>query len=689
MLELHPYRANLFHLTIEPKPDELFLVSRLVDGKTREIATFVELEGSRRVAPLLRYAKRALLSLILGQIEDAGFGTSKRTPDVIDNSVDLAPEGALIKIYRSYRTQIRNFGGEFYLCLNHKLVVRSNASIRRLIQINKNLLSEYDASQNVFARIDGEWTLTRLVRTGPESSVVDFGEGDLGEVSNGDLLLDLSQRSAISLPSVTGIQKNELERLLKSLSLLTVSEPAIDRLSLTAEFAARLASNVFPVKTGQYEINLNPTPAVLRTPHFDLRFDLEDPRFTFDHVDRTKRSRSVLTGLTSMGTYERAVRPLRVVLVTTYDRTNAMERLVEKLNEGARKYPGAAQVFGNEITISQCIEADGLDDYKARLSDFVRTREMNETDLALVYMPRKRHDAPGQNSYLQTKAFLLREGLTSQMVDESTLIDSTWRELNLALNMFAKSGLVPWVLDEAIPDVDMFIGLSWSQSHGQQNTRRMMSYANVFDSFGRWRFYQGDTESFPFEDRHNHFSDVVRNSVAAFRAESSREIKSIQIHFTKRFSEAERKALTDAVREIAPRATVVFVSLNPYHPLRMFSIDPQSKGLVGRGTYLLNEPGQAYLSTTGRNQFNNPMMGTPVPLELTIWSDPISDAPSLHTVAQQILSLTRLNWASSREFCREPITTKFAGDIARFMTEFLDDPSFVVNPSLRKSPWFL
>jgi hypothetical protein len=82
-------------------------------------------------------------------------------------------------------------------------------------------------------------------------------------------------------------------------------------------------------------------------------------------------------------------------------------------------------------------------------------------------------------------------------------------------------------------------------------------------------------------------------------------------------------------------------------------------------------------------------MGTPVPLELTIWADPFEAMPPTEQIAQHVLSLTRLNWASSRSFCREPITTKFAGDIAKQMTAFMQNPKFFVNPILRGRPWFL
>jgi hypothetical protein len=80
---------------------------------------------------------------------------------------------------------------------------------------------------------------------------------------------------------------------------------------------------------------------------------------------------------------------------------------------------------------------------------------------------------------------------------------------------------------------------------------------------------------------------------------------------------------------------------------------------------------------------------TPIPLELSVWADPADAMPEFHTICQQVLALTRLNWASSRNFCQEPITTKFAGDIARLMNAFMEDPAFSVNSNPRGTPWFL
>lgn len=275
------------------------------------------------------------------------------------------------------------------------------------------------------------------------------------------------------------------------------------------------------------------------------------------------------------------------------------------------------------------------------------------------------------------------------MVDEATVLNPTWRDLNLALNIYAKAGYTPWVLDEPMPGVDLFIGLSSSTVHRNGQILRMMGYVNVFDNYGRWRFYRGDLAAFPFDDRLQHFDQLVRDSVAAYRAENGGLLNSICIHLTKRFSAEERSVLANAVRSVVPSASILFVWIDPHPILRLYDLSEGSSGEIGRATYLYEEPGRIWLATTGSNEFGQRGMGTPVLLQLTVWADPEDAQWPLRDVAQQVLSLTRLNWGSSRNFSQEPITTKYAGYIAKRMNVFMQDPTFFVNPSLRGVPWFL
>jgi hypothetical protein len=460
------------------------------------------------------------------------------------------------------------------------------------------------------------------------------------------------------------------------------------RLDACTEFVEQIEQQVFPIDAGNTVIRLNPVPATLRPPHFILSRDVEEAAVAFDHIDSSKRAQNILMGLTSFGAYDKTGAPLRLVLISTTERAALMERLVDRLNKGAFRYQGARRTFGSEFVIREHLVCSNVSDYEERIREFVRSDARDETDVALVYLPKVGNIGSPRHPYFRVKGVLVREGLASQMVDEATVQNPDWRDLNLALNIYAKAGNVPWVLDDAIRGVDLFIGLSSSQPRFGGRRDRMMGYVNVFDAYGRWQFYQGDSMAFPFIERLHHYSELVKNSIAAYRGENRGNLSWVHIHLTKAFSRTERAVIADAVRSVVPNATVVFVWVNPHHGLRLYDLS-ESSGQISRATYLYADLSRVYLATTGSNVFGQKGIGTPVPLELTVWADPADAAPSHQDLCQQILSLTRLNWASSHNFCQEPITTKFAGDIARRMTAFMVDPDFVVNPSLRGVPWFL
>jgi len=87
-------------------------------------------------------------------------------------------------------------------------------------------------------------------------------------------------------------------------------------------------------------------------------------------------------------------------------------------------------------------------------------------------------------------------------------------------------------------------------------------------------------------------------------------------------------------------------------------------------------------------------MGTPHPLELTALHFASRDEdPSDYdqrSLALQVLSLTKLNWASTDAFCGEPITIKYASDIAYLTAAFLRQREpFTLHPTLEATPWFI
>jgi hypothetical protein len=101
-------------------------------------------------------------------------------------------------------------------------------------------------------------------------------------------------------------------------------------------------------------------------------------------------------------------------------------------------------------------------------------------------------------------------------------------------------------------------------------------------------------------------------------------------------------------------------------------------------------PNRFMLATSGPNPLGQTYQGTPRPLEIAVHRISTRGKLDLAIYAQHALSLTRLNWASTRAFCHAPITIKFAQDIAYLMNVFLaTGADFRVHERLRHTPWFL
>lgn len=691
-VEAYPTRANLYPLTLSPEPTRLFLVRERVGGREHHDIFLDEIVGATVVEPTPFNMRRAIRRLALAALEEAGFKVSSQFPLVVDTSRNLAPPQTTLTIHPAFDLRVLSFGTNYYLCLNHRLIVRVPLKLAQIADLDSTF--QLQPSQRALVRTQGRWEFARFTTIGTETcELVLTGGGEI-EVAPDEIVPQLTYPQILRLAPHLGIEAGDLERKLKQLALLTVAKAPLARFDVCTEFAQKVADLAFPFTEGATVLSVDPEPAVLRPPRFVLVDNIQEAELSFDHVDQTKRARNIVEGLVQFGTYEKHVGSIRLLLVSTQDRLSAMELLVKRLNDGSARYPGAEKTFGGKFTIAEALTGSTVKDYGDLLRAFTRQRNRADIDVALVYLPRQSDVNDYSHPYYQIKGYLVKEGIASQMVDEATVRDLTWRDLNLALNISAKSGKAPWVLDEALPGVDLFIGLSWSQVVRNGFIIRMMAYVNVFDSYGRWQFYQGDTLAFSFEDRLNYYGDLVKNSVAAYKAENGGKIGSIHVHLTKRFSYEERQTISQAVREVEPDASVMFVWINRFHALRLYNLADDADGKIKRSTFLVDEPsegepGRAYLSTTGLNVFREKGMGTPIPLELTVWSDSEDSTASLRDVGQQVLSLTRLNWASSRSFCHEPITTKFAGDIARLMSAFMQDTAFSVNPALRSKPWFL
>ena len=246
------------------------------------------------------------------------------------------------------------------------------------------------------------------------------------------------------------------------------------------------------------------------------------------------------------------------------------------------------------------------------------------------------------------------------------------------------------MLPENIPDADFFVGLSYTQSRDQ----RILGFANVFNSYGKWEFYAGNTMAFDIRNRSEHLATVARSALERLKRDHSLPTgANLVFHHSVRISKDDYSAILSGVRSIAPDASVSFVWVNTHNIFRLFDSRSESDGSIQRGSFVPVSRRRVLVSTTGNNAYRK-AMGTPRTLEVSAdLYRPGAKSPiecDARTLAIQVLNLTKLNWASTDSFSAYPITIKYAGDIAYLTAAFLRQREpFQLHRVLERTPWFV
>ncbi len=592
-------------------------------------------------------------------------------------------------IFPAYLFALRNFGKHRYLVIDYTVEVKN-------LQTVSDLLKDTYEQESLLGKV-----CTARSSQGWRDARIESIDNGLVRVMYQDTMVSESIPSNQVIPSLglheirSRLTKTnfDLSAEIKRHSLASTVGAARRRAEKTAIIAEVLANQVFPLRLGGIDLSLSSTPSRLDQQAGLSSRALREPLVEFDRRQETSNIRE---GITEFGSYGHEPFEIEIVPIVDSAQTRNVRNLIERLRNGKFKYKGSERTFGVNFRYSSEVALhagdDVVDTCQRLIDENPSWRGNPKTDrLFLVHSPEGNFASDDERSpYYTAKRLLLEAGIPCQMVDTPTLQNPDWKDLNLALNISAKCGVVPWVLPEGFPDADFFIGLSYTQHRGQAD-RRYMGYANVFNRYGRWLFYSGNAESFPYEDRSVRLGTLVQETLK--KLDGLPETPHVFFHYSARFSKEDRELLLKAAREVRPQGTYSFVWINSHHPIRFYDSRSETDGSLARGTYVITSGNQIYLSTTGYNPYRK-TMGTPVPLEVTVWKyAPVgtnTTPADLHSLARQILALTKLNWASSDSLAGEPITTKYAGDIAYLTAAFLrQGRPFNLHPALENTPWFL
>jgi predicted HTH transcriptional regulator len=654
-------------------------------------------EGEEIEPEVLRERRKDFLAFLQDALQANGwyidrFGYGRITAHRKKTEINLPKQvEAFIGFYPAYAMQLREYWGQLYLCIDYTLEVKSKKKANELLRYldagslkGRIAIAKLDDWQRgKIKKVDDEWTYIYLFDLRREERIA-------SDKVIPDLPIELIKQMLNA-----GNVRFDLSREMKRHSLALEPGAAPTRAEKTITIVQQIAETIFPLQVNELEAILLASPEPLYHDGEEGTLTVQTLKEPSVEFKRHRASPDIREGITSFGAYEEADKELELVPICTDEMRESMAALIERLKAGKYKYLGSERTFSTRLGYGSIITVRSPEDIlkeSERLLDEHPDWGGNENldRLFLVHTPEAGYSIDDENSpYYRVKRFLLEQGIPCQMVDTPTLLNPDWKDLNLALNIVAKTGVTPWVLPDSIPDADFFVGLSYTQSR-KRGSERLVGYATVFNQFGHWQFYLGNTEAFSYEERVRYFALLTKQTLERLTLSGS---PSIYFHYSARFSREDRESILRAARNVRANGTYSFVSINSHHNIRLYDSRAETDGSLSRGSYVGIGPSQILISTTGYNPYRK-ALGTPKPLEVTIWTErpegvPYTE-PDLKSLAAQILSLTKLNWASTDSLCGEPITTKYAGDIAYLTDAFLRQTgTFRLHPVLENTPWFI
>ena len=673
--------------------------------ETEEYANLFQLLQSN--APILhgefRELRRSILWTIKNALSNHGwFIDSLSFGRIVAHrkgyTLPLSPQVEKIaRIYPAYELQVRQYADNLYLCIDYKAELKNILAVDRLLFLDFGI--DKLISRHAVGFYDKKWERGRILEINSETTKLDlFDLNTEVNLPNNKVIPSLRNTEIKQILRAQNITHN-LDEKIKEHSLLSQRDAAKTRAEKTLQTVQHLADEVFPVKINDLILTLSKIPVPLKPPPpggysqnpepLTVFHEYKEPAVVFH---KGNEDTNILDGLAKYSSYSSDPKNVELIPICTPDLRGGMQQLIERLKQGKFKYRGTERTFRTKLTYP-AITTASIEEFESecrRLLDenpnWIGNTDLNR--LFIVYVPENRYPITDLNSpYYTIKELLLSKGIPVQMVDTPILKNPDWKDFNLALNITAKCGVIPWVLPDELPDTHFFVGLSYTQ-YRDREIPRIMGFANVFDQYGRWQFYQGNANTFNYDERREYFKELVQSTLERLKLPES---PSIHFHYSKKFSTEEKEAILEAAKSVRPNGKYTFVWINNSHIVRFYDPSPQTDGSLHRGTYVIGGRNQFYLSTTGYNTYQK-ALGTPHPLEVNVWTEPYdpSNPTDLKVIAKHLIYLTKLNWASTRSFCGTPITIKYARDIARFASAFIErSGKFELHKVLEDTPWFI
>jgi hypothetical protein len=393
-------------------------------------------------------------------------------------------------------------------------------------------------------------------------------------------------------------------------------------------------------------------------------YRFEEPLFMF----KGGTSRST-TGLMRLGPIDldksmpflRTWKEMKCCLLGNTPFDERVGRAFDDLVIGSDRFPGMARIFdvecqsfrevkklpmGSESTIASL---DGLAESATGFNIGLVFLDMSKRDVARIHpLIKATFDHKG----------IVTQVITRHILDESRRAEGTAGNLrkyqnilkNLAVEIYAKIGGIPWALSGNVASKDYVVGVSWHAIGSNY-----VFNSGIFNSVGVPLYNLFKTRSY---DRLTH---GLKYSNQKMLEETLSDLPSdahqITLHYHGSFFKSERQmihALEDYGKDF--NAIAIESPAMPY--FRLYDMEAKDN-LNEKGICFVLDSKRCILSTTGLPHFN--IEGTPQSMLLESAKE--LETKEFISEANRVYQLTQLNWTHSTGYCKLPITTMLSSNI--------------------------
>ncbi|MDH2400139.1 hypothetical protein QCM77_09285 [Bradyrhizobium sp. SSUT18] len=390
------------------------------------------------------------------------------------------------------------------------------------------------------------------------------------------------------------------------------------------------------------------------------------------------------------------VRPIEVGIYNTLFKDAVTGR---SFNELVELFDGRINsLFGDEAPdcVVVCIKPElgdlrvanpGLTPEERKALEVLRAEE--ESDQLALFQPSEEEKKAAQELYtvaddllfrtfyraIKARAMMHDEAVPIQILRRDTIDrpddkgqSNATRSWNFATSLYYKAKGIPWRPTD-LPKNVCFVGISF---HHMKKRSGHLVYASVAQA------YSTDVEPFALKGAHIDHDKKHDRQPYLNEAQASGLLEDVLNQYFGRAGVMPDRVVVHKTTGFAPQEIEGFkkaaknrVSTVDYVWLRPTSFRIVRKGLEDpwRGT-LCSLTDQSYLFTSGYVPWWNEYPGMHIPAPLELGS---ATATNMKDRAQEILTLTKMNWNSSDGIARLPITLLFARRVGELMEELSDN----------------